>query len=79
MERGSAIPSPVNVNCPSHNRPCHHAQPPAAVSQPLPVWVQHHAFLATDQPAFQLAKPALQSYTGAVEFDRQPVPTLSQQ
>jgi len=38
------------------------AQPPAAASQPLPVFLQHQAFLATDHPAFQLAKPASQSY-----------------
>mmetsp|Transcript_50887 Transcript_50887/g.69870 ORF Transcript_50887/g.69870 Transcript_50887/m.69870 type:complete len:105 (-) Transcript_50887:148-462(-) len=50
------------------SKPCSQsqAQPPAAVSQPRPVFWQHQAFLATDQPAFQLAKPALQSYGAEV-------------
>merc|ERR1740122_194496 len=38
------------------------AHPPAAGGQPLPLFAQHHAFFATDQPAIQLANPASQSY-----------------
>jgi len=42
------------------------AHPPAAGGQPLPRFEQHHAFLATLQPAIQLANPASQSYGGDV-------------
>jgi len=37
------------------------AHPPAAGGQPLPLFEQHQAFFATDQPAIQFAKPASQS------------------
>merc|ERR1712050_297018 len=47
------------------------AHPPAAGGQPLPLFEQHHAFLATDQPAIQLAKPASQSY-GSEEVTQPP-------
>merc|ERR1719198_2802087 len=41
-------------------------QPPVVTGQPLPACWQHQAFFAIDQPACQLAYPALQSYgTGA--------------
>ena len=42
------------------------AHPPAAGGQPFPRFEQHHAFLATLQPAIQLANPASQSYGGEV-------------
>merc|ERR1712165_571766 len=42
------------------------AHPPAAGGQPLPLLLQHHAFLATDHPACQLVNPASQSYGGDV-------------
>merc|ERR1719491_1500640 len=42
------------------------AHPPAAGGQPLPRFEQHQAFLATLQPAIQLANPASQSYGGDV-------------
>merc|ERR1712084_82493 len=42
------------------------AHPPAAGGQPLPLFEQHQAFLATDQPAIQFAKPASQSYGSAM-------------
>jgi len=35
--------------------------PPAAGGQPFPLFAQHQLFLATDHPAIQFAKPALQS------------------
>merc|ERR1711920_1180356 len=44
------------------NQACAQAHPPAAGGQPLPLFAQHHAFFATDQPAIQLANPASQSY-----------------
>merc|ERR1712060_451473 len=43
-----------------------HIHPPAAGGQPLPLLEQHQAFLATDQPACQFAKPATQSYGSAM-------------
>jgi len=51
------------------------AHPPAAGGQPLPRFEQHHAFLATLQPAIQLANPASQSYGGDVAIgDTHPPP-----
>merc|ERR1712012_1365539 len=52
------------------------AHPPAAGGQPLPSLLQHQAFLATDQPAIQLAKPALQSY--GLDDVTQPPPWFGQ-
>merc|ERR1711992_424538 len=52
------------------------AHPPAAGGQPLPSLLQHQAFLATDQPAIQFAKPALQSY--GLEEVTQPPPWFGQ-
>merc|ERR1711876_114237 len=52
------------------------AHPPAAGGQPLPSLLQHQAFLATDQPAIQFAKPALQSY--GLEAVTNPPPWLGQ-
>ena len=55
------------------------AHPPAAGGQPLPLFEQHHAFLATDQPAIQLANPASQSYGSLCgTFDTQPPPWVGQ-
>jgi len=53
-----------------------HAHPPAAGGHPLPLFEQHHAFLATDQPASQFEKPASQSYgsLGAAPVLTQPPP-----
>jgi len=53
-----------------------YAHPPAAGGQPLPSLLQHQAFLATDQPAIQLAKPALQSY--GLDDVTQPPPWFGQ-
>merc|ERR1719461_2481287 len=54
------------------------AHPPAAGAQPLPLFEQHHAFFATDQPAIQLANPALQSYGSAMGDGAQPPPWVWQ-
>merc|ERR1719189_270679 len=55
------------------------AHPPAAGGHPLPLFEQHQAFLATDQPAIQLANPALQSYGSAMGAEgAQPPPWFGQ-
>merc|ERR1712226_1156374 len=54
MARRPAPPSWLTMQSQAH--------PPAAGGQPLPLFEQHHAFLATLQPAIQLANPASQSY-----------------
>jgi len=51
----------------AYNASLPQAQPPACGGQPLPALAQHQAFLATDQPAAQLANPASQSYGADVE------------
>jgi len=51
-----------------------HAQPPLFTGQPLPAFVQHHAFLGIDHPAAQFAYPALQSYGGDDVPGTQPPP-----
>jgi len=48
------------------------AHPPAAGGQPLPALLQHQAFFGTDQPATQLANPALQSNGGEVVMQPPP-------
>ena len=63
----------------SHWSSGNQAQPPFCVGQPFPALVQHHDFLATDQPATQLANPALQSNGADVETTgTHPPPPLSQ-
>merc|ERR1719411_2126917 len=45
--------------CPKSDAQAH---PPATGGQPLPSFLQHHAFLPTLHPDIQLAYPAAQSY-----------------
>jgi len=60
-EDGKPASSRTPLPTPCEMRAVNYTHPPPCVGHPLPAFVQHQPFLAIDQPATQLANPALQS------------------